>query len=377
MLLPSSPCSTSPPPGADGERFGIGPGNVPEGDDGGVGPALANEARQQREVIVLHQHHRIVAVGLADDRVGEARVHQPVVVPIGFAKGRTHIRVVAQRPQALVGEARVVAGFLLAREPDAADAVGRMVGRHVDMVIAIDGLAVRRSAAMGDPGSRTGAHDRLQRRDKTACRVLDADAFRRAHVDVRFPVRNHDDVIAAQFTAQRGPKRLLRPALLALVEGPIDALEVAQQRAHVALDRLQFRRRRPGRRPQDPFTMKQRAQTRHPSAPRQLSDDYGDQGDAGAQGQEEIEEVTARFLGAAGEEGQVVDENHRRCRGGLRRDRPDHHEQQAIRCGDRALPVLEGRQVGALDFRGERLRRNHGGIALLCTDQPRRGVRRR
>ena len=101
-------------PGADGERFGVGPGNVPERDDGGVGPSFADEARQQREMVVLHQHHRIVAVRLGDDRVGEAGVHQAVVVPIGFAEGRAHVGVVTQWPKTFVRETRVVAGLLFA-----------------------------------------------------------------------------------------------------------------------------------------------------------------------------------------------------------------------------------------------------------------------
>ncbi len=231
------------------------------------------------------------------------------------------------------------------------------------MVVAIDSLAVRRPAAMGDPGSRTGAHDRLQRGDEAACRMLDADALRGMHMDVRFPVRNRDDLIAAQFAAQRRAQRLLGPALLALVQGAVDALEVAQQRAHVAFDRLQLRRRRPGRRPQDAFAMKQGAQARHPPAPRQLRDHDGNQGDTGTQSEEKIEKVAPRFLGAAGEEGQVVDQDHGGARAGLRRGGAHDHEQGAMRRDDGALPIREGRQVGALHFRWKRLRRDHGGVA--------------
>ena len=45
-------------PGTDPERFGIGPGNVPEDRDASVGALLFDQARQKREVIVLNQNNR-------------------------------------------------------------------------------------------------------------------------------------------------------------------------------------------------------------------------------------------------------------------------------------------------------------------------------
>jgi hypothetical protein len=48
-------------PRADGKCLGIGPRDVPERDDRGLGQALADHARQEREVIVLHEHHRVLA----------------------------------------------------------------------------------------------------------------------------------------------------------------------------------------------------------------------------------------------------------------------------------------------------------------------------
>ena len=43
-------------PRADAERFAIRPRDVPELADGHVGPRFLDESRQQREVIVLHEH---------------------------------------------------------------------------------------------------------------------------------------------------------------------------------------------------------------------------------------------------------------------------------------------------------------------------------
>ena len=76
--------------------------------------------------------------------------------------------------------------------------------------------------------------------------MLHADALRRLDVDVRLAVGDDDDVVAAHLAAQHRAQRLLRPALLALVRRPELVLELAQQRLHVARDRLQFRRRAAG-----------------------------------------------------------------------------------------------------------------------------------
>ena len=76
------PSSTSSRHGQMPKRLRVGPGNVPERDDGGARQALAHHLRQQREVIVLHQHDRVVGARLVRDHVGEAPVHRLVVLPV-------------------------------------------------------------------------------------------------------------------------------------------------------------------------------------------------------------------------------------------------------------------------------------------------------
>src|SRR5690349_23877097 len=49
--------------------------------------------------------------------------------------------------------------FPIFRQPDAADAVGRMIGRDHHVVVAIDRLAVRGAGAVRDPGARARAHE--------------------------------------------------------------------------------------------------------------------------------------------------------------------------------------------------------------------------
>ena len=141
-------------PRADGEGLGIGPGNVPERDDGRARQALAHHARQQREVIVLHQHDRVVGARLVGDDVGEALVDVAVMLPVVRAERRARVGDVAQRPQALVGEAVVVALLLLLRQPHPADPVGGMLGRHHHVVVLVDRVAVGVARAVRDPGAR-------------------------------------------------------------------------------------------------------------------------------------------------------------------------------------------------------------------------------
>ena len=54
-------------PWTDAEDFRVRPRNMPERDDGGVWQFIAEQARQQREVVVLDQDHRIGALGFVGD----------------------------------------------------------------------------------------------------------------------------------------------------------------------------------------------------------------------------------------------------------------------------------------------------------------------
>ena len=86
------------PPRADRERLGIRPWNVPERDDRRLWQPLADHLRHEREMVVLHEHDRIRSLRLGGHRLGEARVHLAVVIPVAAPKRRPHVRDVAKRP---------------------------------------------------------------------------------------------------------------------------------------------------------------------------------------------------------------------------------------------------------------------------------------
>ena len=117
-------------PRAHAERLAVGPRNVPELAHRHVGPRFLDEPRQQREVIVLHEHHGAVVADLFDHRVGEAAVHAHVLLPVRIVELRARVGNVTQRPQRVVGAAVVIALLFFRREPDAPQRVRRTIRRH-------------------------------------------------------------------------------------------------------------------------------------------------------------------------------------------------------------------------------------------------------
>jgi hypothetical protein len=100
-------------PGADSEPLRVGPGDVPEGDDGGPRQPFADETGCEREVVVLDEHDRVLGVHLLAKGFRELLVDRLVVIPVLAAEDRTGVRDVTQRPEALVRKAVVVTLLLL------------------------------------------------------------------------------------------------------------------------------------------------------------------------------------------------------------------------------------------------------------------------
>ncbi len=204
----------SSPHGQTRNDFAVRPRNVPELAHRHIGARLLHESRQQREVVVLHEHHRAILANFLDHRIGEAAVDAHVLLPVGLVEFRTRIRDVTQRPQRAVGAAVVIALLFFGCQPQPLQRVRRSIGRHAHAPVLIGGLAIGAAAAMRDPGAAARAHHRIERGDQAAGRPRPLDAFgflpaaqpvpqpaRRApaaNVDVRLAVRDHDQPRASQ-----------------------------------------------------------------------------------------------------------------------------------------------------------------------------------
>ena len=86
-------------PGANPERFRIGPGNVPEDRHPGVRARALDQLRQQGEMVVLHHDHRTFFVAdLFQHGRRELPVDGLVMFPVFRAERGPGVRDVAQRP---------------------------------------------------------------------------------------------------------------------------------------------------------------------------------------------------------------------------------------------------------------------------------------
>src|SRR5207247_2551761 len=153
---------------------------------------------------------------------------------------------VAQRPEAFVGKAVVVALLLFRSEPDAPNKVGFLAGRNAYARVPVGGLAVRGAAAMGDPHARTGAHNRLQGGDQAARRMNDGDPpIPGALVNVRLAVGDDDHLLAVQVPVQRLLQALGRPGATLAVRLLLGN-QAIDEIANVPEDGFEFRPLRPG-----------------------------------------------------------------------------------------------------------------------------------
>ena len=242
MLLPSMPSSSSSRQGQMPKRSAFGQGMCQNVRTVARGSRSRIMRGSEREVVVLHQDDRIVGVDLLAHRVGEPLVDGLVVLPVLAAEDRARVGDVAERPEPLVGEAVVVALLLLGVSQTRRSRYDSSPGRHAHAAVRVDGLAVGRAAAVGDPDAGAGAHDRLERGDQAARRVQHADAaVGGALVDVGLAVGDDDDLLALQVAAEglleplRASRRPPSPSASLLGDEPLDQL------AHVAQDGLELR----------------------------------------------------------------------------------------------------------------------------------------
>ena len=372
MLLPSRPARTSSRQGQMAKDSGLGQGMCQKVMIVASGSSLADHVsaagRSGSPAPARWGPSVLASLATASANL---RLTADILRPVARAEGGPHMGDVAQRPQPLVGEAVVVAGLLLRRQPDAADLVGGFVRRHRDAIVLVHHFAIGRAAAVGDPGARAGAHDRLQRGDQPARGALHLDAIAAALVDVGLAVGHHDHVFAAQFAVQNAAQRLRRPGDLILVARARIGFQFADQLLQIARDGLEFGQVRVGDRArlaQQAFAAQQGAHTRHPAAPGQLGDDHRDQRHHRRQAHEQVEHIALGLFAAAGDEAHVVHQHQAAFGLRLGGHRPHRHVQGPLGARQQVIGSLPAVEFGTADLRRQRARgqglaRRRGAVA--------------
>jgi hypothetical protein len=118
---------------------------------------------------------------------------------------------VAQRPQAFIGEAIVIAVLLILGKPDAAQCVTRILGRHAQVVVGVDHPSVGIAAGVSHPDAAAGAQDRFQRGDHAAGRRHALDAPADVAVLIRFAVGEQHQLPVAQALLNEIVQRVFSP----------------------------------------------------------------------------------------------------------------------------------------------------------------------
>ena len=127
------------------------------------------------------------------------------------------MRDVTQRPDALVREAKVVAGFFFRCEPHAPQRVLRLIDRHTKPIVRIDGGAIGVARSVRDPRAVAGTQHRFERGHKTARRHQHFHVFPALHVHVRLAIRDHEQRPALQLVMNADAEPLGGPEILARV----------------------------------------------------------------------------------------------------------------------------------------------------------------
>ena len=280
MVLPSMPSRISRRHGQMPNDSGLGQGMCQKVRMVARGSLLADHRRQQREVVVLHQHDRVLAARLGHDGVGEALVDVAVVLPVAI-RGTPAAR--ARRGTAATGprwRSRSSSPAPPRREPDAAQPVVVVAGRH----------RARGRARRPPRGRRCRCRARSRCRSRRASparprspgRWPGAARRRRrraALVDVGLAVGDHDDLVAAQLRAQQRAQPLGVPVGLGPCERRYSSSRSRRRCAQVGGERRELGRRRSRSGRSRPSPRSSARAPEHPAAPAQLGDDHRDQRD--------------------------------------------------------------------------------------------------
>ena len=160
-------------------------------------------------------------------------------MPVAGPKHRPHVRDVAQRPQAFVGEAVVVALLLRLGQPDPPQGVARRPGRHLHTIVLVDDIAVGGAAALRDPGAGAGSHHRLHRGHQPAGGPVAGDAVVAVLVDVGLAIGDDDDLVGRKIVPEQRAQPLGAPLRDRLGLFAARAVDLPQQPLQVANQRLE------------------------------------------------------------------------------------------------------------------------------------------
>ena len=297
--------------------------------------ALAHHARQQREVVVLHQHDRVVGARLVRDHVGEAPVHRAGSAP-SRARGRS----------AACARCGTAATGPRWRSRSSSPAPPRASARRAGCGTTDAPAAPSRGRCLSTV-SRSAEPLPCAIQVPEQARITGSSAVTRPlagrwisitlsvvpHVDVRLAVRDDQHLVALQVLAQDAAQRVRAPAGLALVARAALAFEVAHQRLQVARDRPQLRRGRRASRSASAAAPSPRSSALMPATqPRQLISAMTTviSATTAAIAGEQVQHVLARVLAAPLREAHVVHDHQlaeHRVVGG---DRVGGHVQRAV-----------------------------------------------
>ena len=163
------------------------------------GSASPEEAGEEGEVVVLDEDGGGAAVDFLEDLVGEGLVDLGVGLPVGLVEDGFDEGVVAEGPEALVGDAVVVALLLLVGEPEEFEGVGGVVRGDHYAVFVVDGEVVAGAAAVGEPGAGAFLHEGVDGGGDAAGGGGDVELSVDQVVDVGLAVGDDDDAVVADF----------------------------------------------------------------------------------------------------------------------------------------------------------------------------------
>jgi len=147
-------------PWTDGECLWVGPRDMPEQGNSGIGPALFDQPGQEGIVIVLDEDERVCGpCHFLCGRLGKSLIHDPILLPVLQPKQRPGISQVAQRPKTFVGKTVVIAQLLLWTQPNPAQHIGRVIWGNAKTPVGIGRLFVGIPGGAGDPCPSAGAQD--------------------------------------------------------------------------------------------------------------------------------------------------------------------------------------------------------------------------